>query len=160
MRILLAAPLAASLFLAGCAGQTSAQVTAAVASDVHTLAAALSAELPAATSVANAPAAQVSALEADVADIEKLSGQITTTMTAAAAQPTVQSIETDVNGAVAAASDIPGLPAQVTIALQAAQALLPVIEAGVNLFVPAGGALHPAMAPDAALLVLKVDAAK
>jgi hypothetical protein len=70
----------------------------------------------------------------------------------------VQQVENDVNAIVKAASAIPGPPAQVTVALTAAQVLLPVIEAAVNMVVPASAAAANAMTPDVARLVLKADA--
>jgi hypothetical protein len=62
-----------------------------------------------------------------------------------------------VNAIVAAAATIPALPPVVTVALSAAQVLLPVIEADVNLLVTS--AVRSPMSADVAREILKADAA-
>lgn len=55
-----------------------------------------------------------------------------TATTATAAQPLLQQIDAAINAIVGAVAGIPGLPFEVTLALDAASILLPIIEAAVN----------------------------
>jgi len=76
------------------------------------------------TMVANVNTA-VSALQATLAALQ-------TATTATAAQPLIQQVEAAINAIVGAVAGIPGLPLEVTLALDAAIILLPIIEAAVN----------------------------
>jgi hypothetical protein len=151
LALALCAPLA--LMPVGCAGVgtgTSVSVTS-VATDVSTIANGLAGAF---ASIPGVPSAVSTALT----DLSNAASAMATATTQSAQQTVVQQVETDVNAIVKAASAIPGLPAQVTVALTAAQVLLPVIEAAVNLIVPASAAAANAMTPDVARLVLKADA--
>lgn len=153
LAVVLSAP---SLFLASCATSNvnNAQVAQA-ARDVAAIAGALEAELPA-LQQAGVPADTVAKVSTYVADLQTVSSALSTATTQAAAQPLVQRVESDVNAVLAAVNGlaIPGTPGAV---LRAAAALLPVIEAAVNLVV-APAAAPATMTPDAARTVLNAAA--
>jgi hypothetical protein len=148
----------ALLAVSACAGQTGNQVAQTVVTDANTLATGLAAELPALAALPGANTAAIAKIKADVADLQKATSALSASLTTTEAQPLVQQIEADVNALVAAGATLP-LPAGVSVAFQAAEVLLPVLEAGVSMAVPAGAAAN-AMTPDQAVAVLKAAAAQ
>jgi len=133
--------------LIGCA--SSSDVPATVATDAGLIASGLAGSFK---DISGVPGAIMAALT-DLADAAQA---LADADTIASAQPLVQRVEADVNTVVAAVGALP-LPANATSALQAAQVLLVVIEAGVNLVVTAGAA-RAAMTPEQARLVLAAAA--
>lgn len=142
----------ALLSMSACAGQTAAQVTQTVVTDANAIATGLAAELPALAALPGANTVAIAKAEADVADIQKVSSTLSTSLTASQAQPVIQKIEADVNALVAVGATLP-LPPQVATAFQAAEVLLPVLETSVNLVAPVGASPN-AMTPEQALAVL------
>jgi hypothetical protein len=134
----------------GCANVTPTQVVTTAATDVSTIATGLAGAF---AGISGVPAAVTTALT----DLSNEASALETASTQAQQQTDVQQVETDVNAIVKAASAIPGLPANVTVALTAAQVLLPVIEAAVNMVVTSAAPAN-AMTPDVARLILKADA--
>ncbi len=104
--------------------------------------------------VSAVPGAVVAALT----DLASAAEALADADTIAFAQPMVLRIEADMNALVAAVGALP-LPANAASAIQAAQVLLTVIEAGVNLLVTASAA-PGAMTPQQARLVLAAAAAR
>lgn len=135
--------------LNGCAG--SSDVPVSVVSDAGLIAAGLAGAFK---DVSAVPGAVVAALT----DLASAAEALADADTIAFAQPMVLRIEADMNALVAAVGALP-LPANAASAIQAAQVLLTVIEAGVNLLVTASAA-PGAMTPQQARLVLAAAAAR
>jgi hypothetical protein len=143
----------ALLAVSACAGQTGNQVAQTVVTDANTLATGLAAELPALAALPGANAAAIAKIEADVADLQKATSALSASLTTTQAQPLVQQIEADVNALISVGATLP-LPAGINVAFQAAEVLLPVLEAGVNMAAPVGVAPGH-MTPDQALAILR-----
>lgn len=123
-------PLAALLALAACSG--GATVTPAqVANDVSIIGTDLNAAL--ATSGLNTPAPVTAA----VADINAVAKALAGSETMNGMQPLVVRVSDDLNIVIATLDGVPGLPPEISKALGAAEALLPVVETAVGLVVPA-----------------------
>jgi hypothetical protein len=135
--------------LIGCA--RSSDVPATVATDAGLIASGLAGSFKGVSAV---PGVVVTALT----DLTSAAKALADADTIASAQPLAQRMEADVNAVVAAVGALP-LPANMASAIQAAQVLLVVIEAGVNLAVTASGA-RGAMTPEQARLVLAAAAAR
>ena len=127
------------LAIAGCAS-TVPVTPASVATDVATIGTGLLGALQ--NSGLTVPAQATEA----VADIIAVSDALEQGETMADAQPLVQRVESDLNTVVTSVGALPNLPAGVSGALTAAEVLLPVVEAAVDLTVPAsaipGGMTH------------------
>jgi hypothetical protein len=145
----LSAPLV--LLPAACSSMPTVVDVTTVSSDVNTIATGLAGAL------ANIPGVPVAVTNA-LTDLAKEAAAINSASTQAAQQTVVEQVEADVNAIVAAAATIPALPPVVTVALSAAQVLLPVIEADVNLLVASAPVRAP-MSADVAREILKADAA-
>lgn len=146
----------ALLALAGCSSMARSGLAKQVVDDVAAIAGGLQAVLgPLSTIVGISPStlATVSNL---VSGITAVAQQVSAATTTSAAQPLVQQIEADVNAVVAALASLP-LPPQISMALMAAQVLLPLIEAAVNLVItPAPPkAVASGMTPNGARIYLK-----
>jgi hypothetical protein len=161
-RTILASPLA----LAGCSifsgGLNSG--LAQVASDAAIIASGLAGAL------SNIGALNIGGLNADkiqtiglaIAGLKSVATALANATNQSQAQPLVQQIETDLNAIVGALAGLP-LPPQISVALQAAAILLPVIETAVNLAVsqiPGTPATAAILSPDQARLILKGAAAR
>lgn len=129
--------------LIGCA--RSSDVPPTVATDAGLIASGLAGAFK---DISAAPDTTVAALT----DLATAAQALADADTISSAQPLVQRIEADVNAVVAAVEALP-LPANTASAIQAAQVLRVLIEAGVNLMVTASGA-REAMTPEQARLVL------
>ena len=153
-RILLGATVFAPVALAGCATLTGKpnQIAAQVLSDVNLVASGLANALPGLQASNVVPAAVMAKAQALVGKIQASAASMSATISKNAAQPIVTQIEQDVNAFAALLAGLP-LPPPYAQIVQAAVVLLPVIEIGVGLAVPAG-ASH-AMTPAEARLVLK-----
>ena len=118
-----------------CAGQTAAGLPAQLLSDVQTLASGVAGILPTLGAVAGIPAATVSQVGGDIAELQQAAGTLSGVATTTAAQPVVQQIEGYVNAIVGIAAPLlAATPAGPILA--AATVLLPVIEAAVGLVLP------------------------
>ncbi|MGH6714580.1 MAG: hypothetical protein ACREDC_00150 [Bradyrhizobium sp.] len=154
-RALFGATAIAALALAGCANGSPTLATVAV--DVKTIANGLSgalANLPPGT----VPASKSPIVQAALADLAVVAAGISSADSAAAAQPMILRVETDVNAVVGILSSMP-LPAPLPAVFQAAMVLLPVVEAGVGMAVPVGAA-PSRMSPSEARAVLAGAAAR
>lgn len=151
MRKLLLAS-AVLLSLAACAGQNgSPPAPASVAQDVSLLAQSLGAVVSELQGV-TVPAALPTAL----ADLQSVANAVAGADTVNAALPLVQRVESDVNAV--AAIPVAQLPAKAQTWLADARVLLPVIEAAVNMAVPAQADLN-GLTPDQARTQLRLMAA-
>lgn len=144
--------------LAGCAGMGTDASISAIARDASILASGLMGAIAQLGSLA-IPATVSAAL----AGLQSVADALSTVASQSAALPLVQKIESYVNVIVQALASIPLLPAPVTLALQAATILLPIIEAAVGMVLPASSMrakLAPSnMSPSEARLIL-IGAAK
>ena len=154
-RTILAAPLGFALY--GCANAN--QIAATVASDASLIATGLQGAL------ANISTLNISGLTADkmqtiglaLVGLKSVASALALATTTAQAQPLVQQLETDLNAIVGALAALP-LPPQISVALQAAAILLPVIEAAVGMVIPTPRPTAPApqhLTPDQARLILQ-----
>lgn len=153
-RTLLVSPAALALY--GCANAN--QIAATVAIDASTIATGLQGAL------ANISTLNISGLTADklqtvglaLAGLKSVATALALATTNAQAQPLVQQMETDLNAIVGALAALP-LPPQISVALQAAAILLPVIEAAIGMVLPppTAPATSAAMTPDQARLILQ-----
>lgn len=150
-RAILAAPLA----VAACSGapMPPTQTIAVVAQDVQIIADGLSRAMTqiAALGVKGLTPALLDICQSALSGISSVAKAIGATTSVADAQPLVVRVEGYVNSFVGALSLLP-LPAEIKTALVAATVLLPVIEAAVNIAVPAAST---AMTPDQARTALK-----
>ncbi len=135
--------------LNGCAG--SSDVPASVATDAALIASGLAGAFK---DVSGVPSAVTTALTGLAAAAQALAGADTV----ASAQPLVKRIEADLNGVVSAVAGLP-VPQTASNAIRAAQVLLGVLEAGVNLVVTASAARNQ-MTPEQARLLLAWMAAR
>jgi len=124
---------------------------ATVAQDVATIAAGLQGALQ---NIPNVPPAVATAL----ADLSKEAAALSAASSQTGQQSVVKTVEADLNAVVAAAGSLP-LPPPAGTAIQAAEVLLPVIEAGVNLVAGVSAPIN-GMTPAEARLILKADVAK
>lgn len=95
-----------------------------------------------------------------ITSLKTVATSLAAATTQAQAQPLVTQIETDLNAIVGAVAGLP-LPPQISMPLQAAAILLPVIETAVNLAVSqitTPSATSAAITPDQARLILKGSA--
>lgn len=151
--------------LTGCASvaQTFDSKLAQVVSDVSLIARGIGQIVPQVMSFTSLTPTGVAAIQQAAADIAMVADQIKSVTSIAAAQPWVQKLETYLNTIVTILAAMP-LPPQISVALQAATVLLPVIEMLVGLLTninPAAGRFQTgAMSPDQARLVLAGSAAK
>ena len=147
----------AGFALYGCANAN--QVASTVASDASLIATGLQGAL------ANIGNLNISGLTADriqtiglaLAGLKTVATSLAMATTSAQAQPLVQQLETDLNAIVGALATLP-LPPQISVALQAAAILLPVIEAAIGMVIPTPAPTAPApqhMTPDQARLILQ-----
>ena len=124
--------------LAGCAGQTVESVLATVLNDMVLLANALKSVL-ASLGTANIPGLTPSILATVggyVGEVQSAAASLSTVPTAAAAQPTLQKIESYLNSTVAVLAGLP-LPPPISTALTLANIVLPFAEAAVGMVVAA-----------------------
>jgi hypothetical protein len=136
----LAFSLPAVALLAGCKGglPTSPNSTIAqIAADVNDISAALVAALPALGQMLSATnQAALTKVQAIIADIQQVAVQVNSAATASATLPLVQQIQSDVNAVAAVLAVIPGIPQGVALALEAANALLPLLFSLLNVAAP------------------------
>lgn len=116
--------------------QVDNRAVAVVAQDVAIIANGLKGALPALAVAAKIPAENMASINQAITSLETLSSVVASAASTTQALPAIQQVETDVNAIVAALVGIPGLPTNVTLALAAAQVLLPVIETSVGMIVP------------------------
>jgi len=144
--------------LAACAGATAD--LSQVITDVGLIASGLQGALP--SLVGSAGASVIAQITGWIADLQPIAAAIGGVTTVAGAQPLVTQIETILNSIVSLAATFT-LPTPFGPALAAAAVLLPIIEAAVNLLVPAASAaVHryaTAMTPAQARAVLAQAAA-
>ena len=146
------AMLSATPFLAvsACAGQTAAQVSAQVVTDINNAVAALSNAIPAAAKADPKllpPAAQTQIMTW-LADAQGVLASVSTSMTATAAAPALQKAEADLNAVLAALAAVPLIPPPYSMAIAAAAVAAPFIEGYLNsvLGVPTKAAATPRLA--------------
>lgn len=145
---------AALLALVGCTnGTLNNQAVATVAQDVAIIANGLKGALPALGTAGAIPADKLGAISQAIANLQTVSVTIAAAASTSAALPDVQQVEADVNAIVAALVGVPGLPQNVTLALVAAQVLLPVVETAVGMIVPPSPKAY-AMTPNEARAIL------
>lgn len=136
-------------------GQLSNQAVSVVAQDVAIIANGLQGTIPALNAAGVIPAEKVAGVSQAIANLQALSSALATTASLSAAQPIVQQVELDVNAIVSALVGIKGLPQNVTLALVAAQVLLPVVETAVGMVISTPPkAVHYAMSPNEARAIL------
>lgn len=138
-RLLAVTAVAATALLAACGTATNSAVATA-AGYASTIAGGLNGALPTIASITGINPSTVTQIRGYIAELQVAAGGLRTAASNSAAQPFVQQVETDVNSIVASLSTIPVcgsttaspsgacLPADVNLALQAAQVLLPPIE--------------------------------
>lgn len=136
--------LAGTGLVVGCATLFNATV-AQVASDVATIVNGLEATVPAIAAAAGLSSAAAQAVTTALSSLQTLATSVSNAASTTAQKPLIQQIEADINTIVATAAAIPGLPAEVTLALEAAEALLPVIEAIVGLVVTTPATPRPGL---------------
>ena len=153
-RAILGATVFAPVALAGCATLSGNpnQIAAQVLNDANLIASGLANALPGLQASKVVPAGVMAQAQALVGKIQASAASMSATISKNSAQPIVTQIEQDVNAFAALLAGLP-LPPPYAQVVQAAVVLLPVIEIGVGLAVPAG-ASH-AMTPAEARLVLK-----
>ena len=153
-RAVLGATVFAPVALAGCATLSGNpnQIAAQVLNDANLIASGLANALPGLQASKVVPAPVMAQAQALVGKIQASAASMSATISKNSAQPIVTQIEQDVNSFAALLAGLP-LPPPYAQVVQAAVVLLPVIEIGVGLAVPAG-ASH-AMTPAEARLVLK-----
>ena len=153
-RALLGATVLAPVALAGCATLSGNpnEIAAQVLNDANLIASGLANALPGLQASNVVPAGVMAQAQALVGKIQASAASMSATISKNSAQPIVTQIEQDVNSFAALLAGLP-LPPPFAQVVEAAVVLLPVIEIGVGLAVPAG-ASH-AMTPAEARLVLK-----
>lgn len=143
-----------ALALGGCASFSTGQI----ASDASNLAAGLQGMMAQLGQLAlNIPTTVMSAVGTAITSLQKAADAVAGVYTTASALPLVQQIAGYVNAVVAALSSVPGIPTAIQLILQAAQAILPIIEAAVGMVVTAVSAT--AMSPTQARQILTGAAA-
>lgn len=145
--------LAMLVALTACAG---GQNLAQIASDAHMIAAGLQSVVGNPTIGAMIAPSDMSRVQAALADLSSVSATLADAPSASAAKPSVAQLVADTNVVVAATARLP-LPPPMPAVLQAANVLLPVLEAAVGLPVAASAAANT-MSPDSARLVLAATA--
>lgn len=154
--------IAVSAAVAGCNGLSSGVTTAGVAAtvgaqlvaDVQGLASGLQAQFPAVASALTS--AQATQVQGYLTTLASLASSVNTTLTATAAQPTVQQIVAVVQQIAAVAG--PVLPPPWGLAISAAVSLLPVIASGVGLVIASAQTAAAPMPPAQARVVLGIRA--
>jgi hypothetical protein len=151
--------LLATTALAGCNTPVTDKTVAAVASDISIIAAGLQGVIGPLSAVVNIDPTTLATAKMAINGIADIAKAMSSVTDVAGTQPLVQKLETYLNMAVSALATVPLLPPTITIALQAASILLPVIESLVGLAMQAPRAGN-AMSPAEARLVLKASAIK
>lgn len=154
--LLTTAPIAV---LAGCSSVgkiISAAPT--IASDAQLIADALEAILPTIRTLSGISQAVYDKVAAVVASIKSTASAIASSGTGSSAASLVSSLVTGVGAVIAALGGI-AMPSWVTVALDAAAALLPILKSAVGLATAPTAALAPAMTPAEARRILAAVAA-
>ena len=120
-------------FIAGCAVSSTSQLQT-VVSDINLIATSLNAALPAFAAISGITPTALAKVQSAVADLVAVASAAGTADTATQMQPLVQRVESDVNSVVSALAGLP-LPPQLSVPIEAASVLLPVIEAAVGVVV-------------------------
>ncbi len=118
------------LAVAACAGQTAAQVSAQIVTDLNNAIAALSNAVPA---IAKAdpsllPAAVQAQILSDAAQAQGVLTSVSNSMTATAAAPALQKAEADLNAILAALAAVPLIPPPYSMIIAAAAMVAPMVE--------------------------------
>jgi hypothetical protein len=151
--------------ITGCStiAQTFDSKLSLLVSDVTLIANGVSSLLPTIGSIAGLSDTVKSTIQLAIDGIREVANQIKGVTSTAAGQPWIQKLETYLNAIVSALSMLP-LPPQVSVILQAATVLLPILETIVGLLTnltPATARVQSgAMSPDAARAALALAAAK
>lgn len=144
--------------LVGCNNPPGTNKTVAqVANDVNVIAAGLQGVLTQLGPMTGINSDTLIKVSTAIAGIQSIAKSISQVSDVASAQPLVQQLETYLNTIVSVLAAVPFLPPPVTMALQAASILLPVIETLLGMFVSAKPMLST-MTPDQARLILKASA--
>jgi len=147
-----------ALSMAACSTITAPFTVSQVATDVATMADGFLAVLPVIGATMHLTPSVMATVSSAISDLQTLAHQIQTATDLTVTQPIIQQVEADVNTIVSALAGLPLLPPQITLALQSAVVLLPIIEAAVNLMVPAkltARAANIPMTPEQARLNLQ-----
>lgn len=144
---------------AGCSAVSPAQDISQAVSDLQLIAQSFTAALPAFSRIVGINSQSLSQIQSWIANITAAASGIASAANAAAAQPFVQQVESDLNAIVGALSGLP-LPAPISTVLAAAGVLLPVVEAAVGLALPPSSparslAARRPMTPDQARAALR-----
>jgi hypothetical protein len=142
--------------VAGCAtlSQTFSKTLAQIVSDVSLIANGIGSILPQLSALAGLSDSARTTIQAAIAGIKLVADQIKGIASTADGQPLIQQLEGYLNAIISALAMLP-LPPQISVILQAAMVLLPILEALVGLLMkPAANRFGSAMSPDAARLVL------
>ncbi len=142
--------------VAGCAtiSQTLNKNLAQIISDVSLIANGIGSILPQLSSLVGLSDAARSTIQDAIAGIKLVADQVKGIASTADGQPLIQRLETYLNAIVSALAMLP-LPPQISVILQAATVLLPIIETLVGLLIkPSASRFGSSMSPDAARLVL------
>ncbi len=124
---------------AACAGQTAAQVSAQVVTDLTNAIAGLSNAVPAIAKADPAliPAAMQAQIATYAADAQGVLATVSASMTATAAAPALQKAEADLNAILAALAAVPLIPPPYSMIIAAAAAVAPMVEGYVNTLIGA-----------------------
>jgi hypothetical protein len=127
----------AVVFMGACAGTgtTPAQIVTDVQNAVSALASSFSTVLAQAPNVV--PATTAATITSALAQASAVLGSLSTNLTANAAAPLVQQIESALNTVISAAAAVPLIPPPFSTALGAAAIVLPIIEAWLSTVLPA-----------------------
>ncbi len=146
--------------VAGCAtlSQTFNKNLAQIISDVSLIANGVGSLLPQIAALTGLSAAAITTIQQAITAIKSIADQIKGISSTADAQPLVQRIESYLNTIVGALAVLP-LPPPISVILQAATVLLPIVEALVGMLVTAKP-MAGTMSPDSARLILAGAAPK
>jgi hypothetical protein len=104
-----------------------------IAGDISDIAGALSSVFPSIEqAIGNTNSAAIEKVQQAIADIQSIAAKIKAASDATAAQPFVQQVQADVNAVAEVLAVIPGIPQVVSVTLEAANALLPLLFSLVN----------------------------
>lgn len=137
--------------LAACAGQTAAQVSAQVVTDLNNAITSLSNAIPAITKASPTliPAGTQTQIMAYLADAQGVISALSTSMTATAAAPVIQKAEGDLNAVLAALAMVPLIPPPYSMIIAAAAMVAPMVEGYLNSVLGVSPTKAAATAPSA-----------
>lgn len=130
--------LASTSALAACANtSTNTNTTVSnLANDIALIAGGLQGVLPSIAAIHGLSASGLAKVNQAVADLQVLAREIGAVVDTTAAQSIVRQVETDVNAIITVVAALPSIPESVSLALQSASVLLPIIELAVGITVP------------------------